>query len=79
MINSQISYILLAIVTVLVPIKLKCQHRFLLSISCFLMGASVITAIYHSNYENGKWIVVGLNSVGIMVFYLRYKLLASKQ
>jgi hypothetical protein len=39
------------------------------------MGAAIITAIFHSDLDRAKWIVVGLNSIGMMSFYLRYRLL----
>jgi hypothetical protein len=76
MINNLFLYILLAIITVAVPIKYNCQHRFLLSFACFFMGSAILTAILHSNLDNGKWVVIGLNSVGMMIYYFRFKALA---
>jgi hypothetical protein len=75
MIYSIFLYILLAILTIALPHKYQSKHRLLLSVSSFFMGTAIITAIFHSDLDRAKWIVVGLNSIGMMSFYLRYRLL----
>lgn len=75
MIISIFCYILLAILSIVIPIKLKYDNSVLLSTSSFFIGAAITTAIFHSDLEQVRWIVVGLNSIGIMAFYLRYKII----
>jgi hypothetical protein len=65
--------------SIVVPIKLNSDSRFLLSVSSFFIGASIITAVFHSDMEKAKWIIVGLNSIGIMSYYLRYRAIRNKR
>ncbi|MFT6690726.1 MAG: hypothetical protein ACJAXH_001240 [Colwellia sp.] len=79
MIISVFCYVLLAILSIAVPIKLKYENNILLSASSIFMGAAIITAIFHSNVEKARWIIVGLNSIGMMAFYLRYRIIKNKR
>jgi hypothetical protein len=65
--------------SIVVPIKLNSDSRLLLSVSSFFIGASIITAVFHSDMEKAKWIIVGLNSIGIMSYYLRYRVIRNKR
>lgn len=79
MTTSIFLYILLVIISIFVPIKLNSDSRLLLSISSFFIGAAIITAIFHSDMDKAKWIIVGLNSIGIMSYYLRYRVIRRKR
>lgn len=79
MIISTFCYVLLAILSAALPIKFNYDNRLLLSISSFFIGAAIITAIFHSDVEKAKWIIVGLNSIGMMSYYFRYRIIKNKR
>ena len=79
MTTSIFFYILLIIISIIVPIKLNSDSRLLLSISSCFIGAAIITAIFHSDMDKAKWIIVGLNSIGMMSYYLRYRVIRNKK
>jgi hypothetical protein len=79
MTTSIFLYALLVIISFFVPIKLNSDSRLLLSISSCFIGAAVITAVCHSDMDKAKWIIVGLNSIGIITYYIRYRVIRNKR
>ena len=75
---SIICYFILLILAIALPIKYKCRSRSLLTIASLFMGAAIITAIFHSDLGGAKWIIVGLNSIGMMSYYIRYRIMKSE-
>jgi hypothetical protein len=72
---SILMFVIVIIASILLPIVLKAKYRFLLSIALFFIGVSVVTAIFHSDMERARMIIVGLNSIGILTYYGRYRMI----
>jgi hypothetical protein len=76
---STLMFIIVIIASILFPIVLKTYYRFLLSIALIFIGASIVTAIFHSDMERARMIIVGLNSIGILTYYVRYRVIGNSK
>ena len=70
---SILVYIILVLACLALTILSDKKHKMLLAISSIFMGCAIVTAMFHSDIENARFLIVGLNSIGIMTFYFRHR------